>query len=178
MTTRRWLRFTAVGLAGFALQLTTVWLLARLTPLPASLIVALAVLLTLSHNFFWHERVTWPRQTRVGRRRRWLAFHAANGMISLATNVVATGPIMQMTGLPIQAASAIAVVAASFANFVAGDRVVFTAKLSTSNLDATASALRQECREGGGILRAARRHLDAVQTPPCRRTRYFAVMMK
>lgn len=124
--TIRWLRFTLVGLAGFALQLTAVWLLARLTPLPVTLIVTLAVLLTVSHNFFWHERVTWPGQAREGRRRRWLTFHAANGMISIATNVVVTGPIMQMTGLPIQAANAIAVVAASFANFVAGDRVVFT----------------------------------------------------
>ncbi len=125
-TASRWLRFTLVGFAGFALQLSTVWLLARLTPLPAGLIVALAVLLTLSHNFFWHEHVTWPGQAREGRRRRWLAFHAANGMISFATNVLATGPIMQMTGLPIPAANAIAVVVASFANFAAGDRVVFT----------------------------------------------------
>ena len=124
-TTRRWLRFTLVGFAGFAVQLTTVWLLARLTPLPVSVIVTLAVLLTVSHNFFWHERVTWPGGTREGRLRRWLAFNAANGMISIATNVVATGPIMQMTGLPIQAANAIAIVVASFANFVAGDKVVF-----------------------------------------------------
>lgn len=70
--------------------------------------------------------MTWPGHTREGRGRRWLAFHAANGTISIATNVVTTGPIMQMTGLPIHAANAIAVVAASFANFVAGDRVVFT----------------------------------------------------
>jgi putative flippase GtrA len=115
-----------VGLAGFALQLTAVWLLARLTSLPVSVIVALAVLLTVSHNFFWHERVTWPGQTREGRLRRWLAFHAANGMISIATNVVVTGPVMLMTGLPIQGANAIAVVLASFANFLASDRVVFT----------------------------------------------------
>ena len=69
-TTGRWLRFTVVGLAGFAVQLTTVWLLARLTPLPVSVIVTLAVLLTVSHNFFWHERVTWPGQPREGRLRR------------------------------------------------------------------------------------------------------------
>jgi putative flippase GtrA len=124
-TTSRWVRFTLVGLAGFALQLTAVWLLARLTPLPVSVIVTLAVVLTVSHNFFWHERVTWPGHTREGRRRRWLAFLATNGLISIATNVVVTGPIMQVTGLPIQAANAIAVVAASCANFVAGDKIVF-----------------------------------------------------
>ena|SRR5687767_6408753 len=124
-TTSRWLRFTLVGVAGFAVQLTAVWLLARLSPLPVSVIVTLAVLLTVSHNFFWHERVTWPGQTRDGRWRRWLAFNAANGLISIATNVVVTGPIMEMTGLPIQAANAIAIVVASFANFVAGDKVVF-----------------------------------------------------
>ncbi len=121
----RWMRFTLVGLAGFALQLTTVWLLARLTPLPTSLIVTLAVLLTVSHNFFWHERVTWPGRPTEGLGRRWLAFHAANGLISVITNVVVTGPIMQATGLPIPAANAVAVAAASFANFLAGDRIVF-----------------------------------------------------
>ena len=133
-TTGRWLRFTLVGIAGFAVQLTAVWLLARLTPLPVSVIVTLAVLLTVSHNFFWHERVTWPGQTREGRLRRWMAFNAANGMISIATNVAVTGPIMQMTGLPIQAANAIAVVVASFANFVAGDRVVFTSRRRVATL--------------------------------------------
>lgn len=127
-TTSRWLRFTLVGIAGFALQLTTVWLLARVTPLPVTVIVALAVLLTLSHNFFWHEHVTWPGQAREGRGRRWLAFHATNGMISVATNIVLTGPIMQLTGLPILGANTIAVAVASFANFIAGDRVVFTSR--------------------------------------------------
>lgn len=123
--TIRWVRFTLVGLAGFALQLTAVWLLARLTPLPVTVIVTLAVLVTVSHNFFWHERVTWPGQAREGRWRRWLAFHATNGVISIAANVVVTGPVMQMTGLPIEAANAIAVGVASFANFAAGDRLVF-----------------------------------------------------
>jgi putative flippase GtrA len=127
MTTAvRWLRFMLVGLAGFALQLTTVWLLARLTPLPVTLIVTMAVLLTVSHNFFWHERVTWPGQSREGRWRRWLAFHGANGVVSIAANVVVTGALMQLTALPIQAANAIAVVVASVANFIAADRVVFT----------------------------------------------------
>jgi putative flippase GtrA len=42
-TAGRWVRFMLVGCAGLALQLTTVWLLARLTPLPASAIVTLAV---------------------------------------------------------------------------------------------------------------------------------------
>ena len=124
--TTRWLRFTMVGAAGFALQLTAVWLLARLTSLPVSVVVTLGVLLSVSHNFFWHERVTWPGQPRAGRLRRWLAFHAANGTISIVANVVVTGVVMQMTGLPIQAANAVAVVAASFANFLAGDRIVFT----------------------------------------------------
>ena len=121
----RWLRFTLVGLAGFALQLTMVWLLARVTALPVSAIVAVAVLLTVSHNFLWHERVTWPGHARRGRGRRWLAFQATNGTISIATNVIVTGPVMAMTGLPIQAANAIAVAVAACANFLAGDRLVF-----------------------------------------------------
>lgn len=41
----RWLWFTIVGVVRFALQLTIVWMLARLTPWPASLIMIVAVLL-------------------------------------------------------------------------------------------------------------------------------------
>lgn len=124
-TAGRWARFTLVGIAGFVVQLTAVWGLAALTPLPTSLIVTLAVLLAVSHNFLWHERVTWPQRPPEGRWRRWLAFHAANGLISVAANVAVTGPLMHVTGLPIQAANAVAVVAASLANFAASDRVVF-----------------------------------------------------
>lgn len=138
---RRWGWFTLVGLAGFGLQLTTIWLLARATPLPSRAIVLTAVLLAISHNFFWHERVTWPGQPRAGRWRRWLAFHAANGLISIATNVALTPPLMDLTGLPIQAANAVAVAVASCANFIVGDRVVFAPDRSATS----AGIIRARC---------------------------------
>lgn len=121
----RWVRFNVVGVAGFVVQLATLAALTRLTPLPTSVAVALAVLLTVSHNFLWHERVTWPNQPREGRWRRWLAFHASNGAVSVAANVAITGPVMHLTGLSVVSANAVAVGAAALVNFVASDRLVF-----------------------------------------------------
>jgi putative flippase GtrA len=122
---RRWLRFNLIGVGGFVVQLATLATLTRLTHVPVSIAVTIAVLVTVSHNFFWHERVTWPNQSPEGRWRRWLAFHASNGLISIATNVAMTGPIVRMTGLSVVGANIVAVAAAALVNFAASDRLVF-----------------------------------------------------
>jgi len=127
----RWLRFNAVGAAGFVVQLATLAMLTHLARMPTAIAVSVAVLVTVSHNFFWHEHVTWPNQSRQGRWRRWLAFHASNGAVSVAANVAITGPVMQVTGLSVVAANIVAVGAASLVNFVASDRLVFKRQCAT-----------------------------------------------
>jgi dolichol-phosphate mannosyltransferase len=122
----RWLRFNVVGAIGFGLQLATLSLLLRWTPLPQPSAVALAVLVTVSHNFLWHERVTWRGQPRHGRWQRWVAFNLTNGAISLVTNVVVTGALVVATGISAVTANVGAVLAASLLNFIASDRLVFT----------------------------------------------------
>ena len=85
----------------------------------------MAVLVAVSHNFLWHERITWPGLPRDTRLRRWLSFHLTNGAISVVANVIVTTLIMKVLGVPLLAANAIAVGIASLANFLVSDRFIF-----------------------------------------------------
>jgi dolichol-phosphate mannosyltransferase len=121
----RWLRFNIVGLMGFILQTATLWTLVQWSGLSASVSVAIAVIVAVSHNFLWHERYTWRDRPRTERARRWLSFNASNGVISLITNVGLTLAVIRLTGLPVVASNIIAVISASLLNFVIADRLVF-----------------------------------------------------
>jgi putative flippase GtrA len=122
----RWVRFNAVGVIGFGVQLGTLSLLLRWTQLPQPVAVAFAVLVAVSHNFAWHERVTWRGLPRDGWWQRWVAFNVTNGAISLVTNVVATSALARATGISAVTANIVAILAASLVNFVVSERVVFT----------------------------------------------------
>ena len=121
----RWVRFSAVGLLGFALQTVVLSLLVRRAGLSTHLAVTAAVLVTVSHNFLWHEYFTWPDVPRAGRVTRWVAFNASTGFFSVVTNVWMTALVMAATGLAVVAANAIAVAIVSMANFWLSDRVLF-----------------------------------------------------
>jgi len=121
----RWLRFNLVGVMGFALQALILWALVRWAGVTTGVAVTIAVLATVSHNFAWHERFTWPNQPRSERIRRWLAFHVSTGVISLLTNLTVTMLVMRATGLSVLPANIIAVAVASMANFWVNDRLVF-----------------------------------------------------
>jgi putative flippase GtrA len=122
----RWLVFNAVGAGGFGLQLLTLWALLR-AGLPVGAATALAVGAALSHNFAWHEAVTWRGLPRQGRWSRWRDFHAVNGIISLTTNVAVTSALAAATPMPPLVANVVAVATASVANFLVSDRYVFRA---------------------------------------------------
>jgi putative flippase GtrA len=124
--TLRWGRFNIVGLLGCAVQLALLALLTRLTTLPVTVCVALAVLVTVSHNFVWHIHYTWPATHRTqSLARRWLAFNLSNGAISLACNLLVTTTVSAATGLPVTLANLLAIGLASIANFAISDRLVF-----------------------------------------------------
>lgn len=126
MTERaRWFRFNIVGIAGFAVQMLTLAALQRWFAVPAGVAVTLAVLAAVSHNFLWHEHVTWPGRSHAGRWRRWLSFNASTGVISVLTNVIVTTIVAAITGAPLLLSNVIAVVTASLVNFWVSDRVVF-----------------------------------------------------
>ena len=95
----RWIRFNLVGVMGFALQTMTLWLLVRWTGVNASVAITLAVLAAVSHNFAWHETVTWPNLPAERRFRRWLYFQFSTGAISLLTGVSGWCPAYHAAGL-------------------------------------------------------------------------------
>ncbi len=121
----RWVRFNLVGVMGFAIQTLTLWLLVRWSGISSGVGITLAVLAAVSHNFAWHEVVTWPNLPQDQRFKRWLYFHISTGAISVLTNLGLTMIVMTATDLSVVPANVIAVIAASTANFWINDRLIF-----------------------------------------------------
>jgi putative flippase GtrA len=122
VTPERFLRFNAVGVVGFAVQLGVV---AMLTACSVSTVIAtvVGVEAAILHNFFWHERWTWVDRPGGGRLARLARFHAANGLISIVGNLII---VALLAGLNPVVANAIAVSMCSLVNFAVGDRLVFS----------------------------------------------------
>ena len=124
---------------GFAIQTLTLWLLVRWAGISAGGGITLAVLAAVSHNFAWHETLTWPNLPHDQRFKRWLYFHLSTGAISVLTNLGLTMIVMTATDLSVVPANVIAVVAASTANFWINDRLIFRpAPALAKSLDAPA----------------------------------------
>jgi putative flippase GtrA len=123
----RFLRFNGIGAAGFLLQLGVLFALVHAGAhyLAAT---ALAVEAAVLHNFFWHERWTWRDRPASGRARlsRLWRFHALNGLVSIAGNVLLMRLLVGSLDLPALPANALAVLACSIVNYTAGDRLVFS----------------------------------------------------
>ena len=129
----RFIRFNSVGVAGFALQVgvLTVLLYFGLHYLIAT---ALAVEAAVLHNFFWHERWTWrdrPADAR-GRLNRLWRFHALNGLVSLAGNVLLMRLFVGTLGVAPIPANLLAVLGCAVVNYFASDRLVFGAPVQRS----------------------------------------------
>jgi putative flippase GtrA len=122
---RFWI-FNAVGLLGFAVQLTVLALLLH-AGTHYLVATAAAVEAAVLHNFIWHERWTWADRPpdRDARLARLVRFHALNGAVSLAGNLLLMRLLTGTLGMPPLAANAIAVVACSAINFAGADRLVF-----------------------------------------------------
>ena len=122
---RRWLIFNGVGILGFAVQLAVLAVLVRLG-LHYLVATAVAVEVTVLHNFAWHERVTWRDRPGDGRGRgRLWRFHASNGLISLAGNLCLMRLLVGLFGMAPVPANLVSVLACALLNFTASDRFVF-----------------------------------------------------
>lgn len=129
----RFWRFNAVGVLGFAVQLGVLALLvhAGVHYLAAT---AIAVEAAILHNFAWHERWTWQDRPTTGRPRlgRLARFHAVNGGVSLAGNLLLMPLLAGVYGLPVVPANAVAVLACAAINFLGADRLVFSHTMDAS----------------------------------------------
>lgn len=121
-----WLRFNAVGIGGAVVQLALLWILTRVD-VHYLVATALAVEAALLHNFFWHTRWTWK-----GRDASLLRFHLANGLVSIASNLLLMRIFTGGLHIPPMPANLMAITLTSVVNFVLGDRWVFSPRSADS----------------------------------------------
>jgi putative flippase GtrA len=122
---RQWIRFNAVGIIGFALQLVVLAGLLRFGVhyLTATFVAVEAAVL---QNFIWHEQWTWRgRGGAAGRARRLWRFHVLNGLVSVAGNLAMMRLLVGALGVPVVTANVLAVAACSTLNFAVGGRLVW-----------------------------------------------------
>ncbi len=122
----RFLKFNGVGVMGFAVQLGLLTLLLHLG-LHYLAATGLAVEAAILHNFAWHERWTWRDRPAEpgGRLQRLWRFHAANGLVSLAGNLVLMRLLVWLFDMPPLTANLLSVLACALVNYTASDRLVF-----------------------------------------------------
>jgi putative flippase GtrA len=136
----RFWRFNAVGVLGFAVQVGALALLvhAGVHYLAAT---AIAVECAILHNFIWHERWTWGDRPAAGRARlaRLLRFHAVNGTVSLAGNLLLMPLLVDVLSVPVLAANVTAVLTCSLVNFSGAGHFVFSHKMEASDYGEEAS---------------------------------------
>jgi putative flippase GtrA len=122
----RWLKFNAVGAIGICVQLAVLASLRSGLGWNYLLSTALAVEVTIIHNFLWHERFTWSDRFTDSRLARFTAFNLSNGVISLLGNLGIMKLLAGVFGLNYFVANIIAIAACSLLNFAVGDQFVFT----------------------------------------------------
>ena len=122
----RWLKFNAVGVLGMGVQLGALALLNRRLRGRYLVASALALEVTLLHNFVWHLRYTWR-----DRRRDWmralLRFHVSNGLVSLLGSLLLMRALVQGWHVPVVVANLCAIVCCSTINFALANAWTFPA---------------------------------------------------
>lgn len=123
-TATRWLKFNVVGGIGIAVQLLILALLKTGLHLDYLLATALAVEITVIHNFFWHERFTWADRTGAGFT-RFLKFNLTTGFFSIAGNLLLMKLLVGFAHVNYLLANGITITACSVVNFTVSDGFVF-----------------------------------------------------
>lgn len=138
----RWVKFNAVGAVGTVVQLVALAVFNRWMAGHYLVATALAIEVTLLHNFAWHALYTWrDRREEGGLAGRMVRFHLSNGAVSMVGNLVLMRVLAKGAGMPVLAANGVAIVGCSVVNFFLGDGWVFTAKGA-----AVVSGLKRENR--------------------------------
>jgi len=124
----RALKFYAVGAIGIGVQAATLGLLVHVLGVHYLWATALAVEAAVLHNFVWHWKWTWAdRQSNVSTAifaALW-RFHLANGLTSMAGNLLLMRILVGSAELEPLAANLISITLCSLVNFLLSDRFVF-----------------------------------------------------
>ena len=122
---KRFFRFSVVGAGGIAVQTVALAALLRFSSLHYLVATALAVELSVLHNFGWHKRWTWADRPASPTALVLLRFNATNGVMSLAGNLLLMWALVTGLRLDPHAANLITIGVCSLVNFTLADRVVF-----------------------------------------------------
>jgi len=121
----RWIKFNAVGGVGILVQLGILTLLRSGLGANYLIATAIAVEVTVLHNFFWHERFTWADRCEGKSIHRLIRFNLTTGLISILGNLVMMKLLAGVGGLNYFVANLLSITVCSLANFVVGDRWAF-----------------------------------------------------
>lgn len=144
---RRLVPFVAIGAAGFAVQLASLYLLVSYAGVHYLLATALAVEAAILLNFVCHSQWTWSDRLHAGADARaclWrlARFNGLSALSSVTGNVALTAVLVRALDVPVVAANATAVALVSAINFTGLDRWVFaTAPIPRSTRVPTAVVL-------------------------------------
>ena len=127
---RHWLKFNAVGAIGIVVQLAALAILKTLLRMEYLLATALAVEIAVLHNFIWHDRWTWAERARgKGHGRlpwvRLARFNLSTGAVSIAANLLLMRLLVGRLHVQYLLANMLSIAAASIANFLLSDLLVF-----------------------------------------------------
>ena len=126
-----WARFNVVGWIGGVVQLAVLAVLVQVLQLNYLLATSLAVEAAILHNFAWHERWTWAGSGPPGCTallKRLMRFHLANGLISIAGNLLLMSVLVGRAHLPAVTANFCAILVGSSLNFFLSHFWVFRQK--------------------------------------------------
>jgi len=129
----RWVKFNFVGAVGMAVQLGALAAINRLAPGHYMVATAIALEITLLHNFVWHLHYTWrDRCRRGGMTGQLIRFHLSNGAVSMVGNLALMPVLVEGARIPVILANAIAILCCSIVNFLLGDQWAFARPLNAA----------------------------------------------
>ena len=124
----RWLKFSAVGWMGVAVQLMVLTILAGHLGMHYLLATALGVESAILHNFLWHERWTWRDRDLIGAAGQWrrlMRFNLTSGLVSITGNLVFMRLFVGELGLHYVVGNLASIASCAIVNFIISDRMVF-----------------------------------------------------
>lgn len=122
---RRWMKFNLVGATGVAVQMFTLFLLAKVAGMHYLAATALAVEASVINNFIWHRKWTWADRAPDDTLQLLVRFHLTSGVLSMGGNLLLMWLLAGAAGLNPILANLITITICSLANFTLSDRIVF-----------------------------------------------------
>jgi len=123
---RRYGMFAGGSALGAGVDYAVTLAATRLLGLAPELALGLAMLISATIVFFWHEHVTFGAAGQPGLRRRYLRFMAWSGLVFGLRAAILRGLIV--LGLPLSLALAVAIGVVSVINYLISSRAIFAPK--------------------------------------------------